>query len=150
MRKAARAIIIHDNKLVVMHRNKFGTEYDTLPGGNVEVGESPEEAVRREVREETGLELGQVQLVFIEEAGELYGTQYIYTCEYLGGEPALAENSEEVAINKLGQNMYTPTWIDVPDLANRPFLSEGLRDRLLTGIDRGFPQEPEKFTTQTR
>ncbi|CAN5663505.1 NUDIX domain-containing protein [soil metagenome] len=150
MRKAARAIILHDNKLVVMHRNKFGKEYDTLPGGNVEVGESPEEALRREVLEETGLELGHVQLVFIEEAGELYGTQYIYACEYLGGEPALAENSEETAINKLGQNMYTPIWVDVLDLPNRPFLSEDLRDRLLASIDRGFPQEPENFITQTR
>ena len=38
MRRASRGIVIKDNNLLVMHRNKFGTEYDTLPGGNVEAG----------------------------------------------------------------------------------------------------------------
>lgn len=45
MRRAVRAIIIKDKQLLVMHRNKFGTEYETLPGGNIEVGETPEQAV---------------------------------------------------------------------------------------------------------
>ena len=150
MRKAARAIIIHDNKLVVMHRNKFGTEYDTLPGGGIEIGESPEETVRREVHEETGMELGTLQLVFVEEAGQFYGTQYVYLAEYTGGEPSLTPNSQEAAINKLGKNLYEPMWVSLPDLLSRPFLSTDLRDKILSGVNNGFPQEPEKFTTQTQ
>jgi ADP-ribose pyrophosphatase YjhB (NUDIX family) len=45
MRKAVRAIIIKDDKLLVMNRNKFGKVYDTLPGGNVEIGETLEQAL---------------------------------------------------------------------------------------------------------
>lgn len=53
IRKAVRAIIIKEGQLLIMHRNKFGQEYDTLPGGNIEVGETPEQALYRELEEET-------------------------------------------------------------------------------------------------
>ena len=36
-----------------------------MPGGFLRAGEQPEEAVRREVREETGLELDSVELAFV-------------------------------------------------------------------------------------
>jgi len=44
MKQAVRAIIIHNNNLLVMKRNKFGKEYYTLIGGHVEMGESHEVA----------------------------------------------------------------------------------------------------------
>lgn len=142
MRKAARAIVIRDDELLIMHRDKFGTKYDTLPGGNVEVGESTEEAVRRELREETGLDVGSCRLVFIEDAGEPYGTQYVYLCDYIGGEPQLAPESEEAAINKLGKNLYKPMWVSLAELSDRPFKSETLKQHILTAVADGFTQEP--------
>ncbi len=148
MRKAARAIVLHEGKLLIMHRNKFGKEYETLPGGNVEIGETTESAVRREVKEETGMDLGSAELVFIEEAGQPYGTQYIYLCEYVGGEPKLSPDSEEAAINKLGKNLYRPMWINVATLHQKPFLSKTLRDKLLQAVQNGFPQTAETFTTE--
>ena len=142
MRKAARAIVIRDDELLIMHRDKFGTKYDTLPGGNIEVGESTEEAVRRELREETGLDVGSCRLVFIEDAGEPYGTQYVYLCDYIGGEPQLAPESEEAAINKLGKNLYKPMWVSLAELSDRPFKSETLKQHILTAVADGFTQEP--------
>ena len=41
-----RAIVVKENKLLVMHRNKFGHEYDTLVGGGIDVGETPEQALK--------------------------------------------------------------------------------------------------------
>lgn len=147
MRKAARAIVIRGDELLVVHRNKFGKKYDTLPGGRIEMGESPEEAVRRELREETELEVGETRLVFVEEAGDPYGTQYIYLCEYQDGDPKLSADSEEAAINKLGQNIHEPMWLKISELDERPFVSEGLKDRILRGCKESFPKEPEHFTT---
>lgn len=142
MRQAARAIVIKDGNLLVMHRNKFGTEYDTLPGGNVEVGETLDQAVIRELFEETSVTVTNQRLVFVEEAGDPYGTQYIYLCDYVSGEPQLAPDSEEIHINKLGQNLYEPKWVTLAELPKLPFLSEKLKTAILNATATGFPAEP--------
>lgn len=139
MRHAVRAIIIHQDKLLVLHRNKFGQEYDTLPGGNIELGETAEQALVREVDEETTIVFKNPKLVFIEHAGVPYGTQHIYNCEYVSGEPVLKPGSEEDHINKLGQNLYRPEWVSLKDLENRPFLSAPLKRAIIGAYREGFP-----------
>lgn len=141
-RQAVRAIVIKDGELLVMHRNKFGAIYETLPGGNVEVGETHEQAVDREVSEETSITLGAKKLVFVEEAGDPFGTQFIFLCDYVSGEPKLAEDSEEAHINKLGKNLYEPKWVALSELDQLPFLSEKLRDAIVNAVSNGFPTEP--------
>ena len=57
-RKRAAAVIVRDGRVLMVHersRRSGGGEWWTLPGGGLEPGETPEEAVRREVFEETGL-----------------------------------------------------------------------------------------------
>lgn len=142
MRKAVRVIVIHEDKLLVMHRNKFGTEYDTLPGGNIEPGETPEQALEREVYLETSIRYKEPRLVFVEEAGDPYGTQYIYVADYQSGSPALREDSDEAYIHKMGKNLYEPMWVSINDLANRPFLSEHLKHAIIHCHHIGFPESP--------
>lgn len=142
MRKAVRAIIIHDNQLLVLHRNKFGTEYDTLPGGNIEMGETPERALEREVDEETSISFSNPRLVFVEEAGAPYGTQYVYLCTYLSGVPRLSEESEEAGIHRMGRNLYEPRWVKLDELPGLPFLSERLKHAILACVRTGFPSTP--------
>ncbi|MBN1868367.1 NUDIX domain-containing protein [Candidatus Sumerlaeota bacterium] len=58
---AVGAIVARDGKILVTRRAKEpGAGMLDLPGGFVEDGETLEEAVRREVREELGLEIGNV------------------------------------------------------------------------------------------
>lgn len=142
MRRAVRAIIIRDDQLLVMHRNKFGQEYDTLPGGNIELGETPEQALYREVGEETQVQFQNPRLVIIEHAGDPYGDQYIFLCEYISGEPELHPQAEERAINALGKNLYKPGWVSLTDLATKPFLSEKLKQHLLDCIATTWPSVP--------
>jgi 8-oxo-dGTP pyrophosphatase MutT (NUDIX family) len=141
MRSAVRAIIISDGNLVVMHRNKFGDQYYTLVGGGVGIGESQEQALVREVDEETGLKISKYKLVFIEEPGPPYGNQYIYLCEYPGGDVGLTENSIEAQISKAGQNTYKVEWMPIKNLPEVPFLSEALKRYIIHCVNDGFPEE---------
>lgn len=52
-RRGARAVIVDDGQVLLVHLEKINTY--TLPGGGIEEGESPYEALIREVKEETGL-----------------------------------------------------------------------------------------------
>ena len=52
-RPSARGIIVRDGKIAMVYSRRY--DYYKLPGGGIEAGETPREAVVREVREETGL-----------------------------------------------------------------------------------------------
>lgn len=51
----ATAYVVRDGKTLLLKHKKLGMWLP--PGGHVEPGETPDEGVRREVREETGLEI---------------------------------------------------------------------------------------------
>lgn len=143
--KSVRAIIIHDGKLAVVHRDKFGERYTVLPGGGVDMGEDLEAALRREVREELMMEVGEPRLVFIEHAGLPYGDQYVFLCKYLGGEPRLHPEAEETKINQLGKNIYAPAWLPLDELDGITFRSEELKTKILEALEQGWPDNPVEF-----
>lgn len=142
MRRAVRAIVVRDGKILLIHRNKFGSEYYTLPGGGIDAGESAEQALKREIQEECGFTVLSGRPVFVEEAGNPFGTQYIYLCEVEGQEPQLAVHSDEAQIHALGQNLYTPKWVALKDLPELQFRSEALKATILHAQKSGYPAKP--------
>lgn len=145
MIKAVRAIIVDKDNLLVMKRDKFGSEYYTLIGGHVDLGESIEKALIREIHEETMIRTSDHKLVYIEETGEPYGTQYIYTCKYISGTPMLHPKADERLISKGGENIYTPMWLPISRLTDVPFRTENLKQKLIKHLSSGFPDEILEF-----
>src|ERR1700740_2793290 len=66
---ARRAAIVRDGRVLIVRRARPPAHgLYTLPGGGVELGETLEEAIIREVREETGLAIAPLALVGFREA----------------------------------------------------------------------------------
>lgn len=148
-RDAARAIVIHDGKLLVMKRFKPSRgHYIVLLGGRLEKDEKPEDAVLREVMEESGLQIGDPQLVFIEEPHGEWGRMYVYLCQYISGEPKLPEDSEEYQAQAAGYGSFQPAWMPIAELekSDIPFRTSRLKEELLRGLEDGFPDAPKRWT----
>ena len=61
IREAARAILLTDDREVLLVRFEFpaGTRW-AVPGGGLQPGETPHDALRRELREEVGMEVADI------------------------------------------------------------------------------------------
>lgn len=148
MRQTVRAIVVRDNSLLVMHRNKFGLEYYSLPGGAMDMGEEQLQTLHRELDEETSIQIINPRLVIVEDAGDMYGMQYIYLCDYVSGEPVLRPDSEEAKINALGSNLYTPQWLPLSGLPQANLLPKELKQAVIEGLAKGFPETPLQLKIQ--
>lgn len=142
MKYAARAIIERGDEILVMRRNKFGQEYYCLVGGAVDMGETAEQALVRELQEEASLIVTDFRLVYAEDAGRPYGIQYIYLCKDPGGEVYLSDASIEAQLNKQGQNLYFVEWIKKSKLAHVDFRSHRLQKALTEAFTHGYPDKP--------
>lgn len=143
MAKAARAIIIENGKILVMYRQKEGSEYFTLVGGRVKDNKVLEQGLVREVKEETGLDVTAARLVYVEPHPEPYNEQYIYLCN-VGphADIAIQEGSEEGFLNKLQANIHQPFWVEVEAFAKLAFRTPQLQLAIVDAFKHGFPKEP--------
>ena len=140
---AARAIIIEDGHMLLMHRNKYGSEYFTLVGGQLREGETPEQALVREVQEETGLTVKAARLVYFENHAAPYNQQYIYFCHVAPhGEIAVEESSEEGVMNRFQLNTHTPQWVSLQAFPTLPFRTPQLHAAITQALTKGFPEAP--------
>jgi 8-oxo-dGTP diphosphatase len=100
------ALIFEEGKILLVERGKEPLKgYWSLPGGIVETGEKLEEAIRREVEEETGLDVEPYAMFEIFERimpdpqgrPEYHYVLIDYLCRRLSGEPAAASDVSRVA-----------------------------------------------------
>jgi mutator protein MutT len=98
-------VVVRDGRALLVRRGKeplYGRW--TVPGGTVELGETLEEAVVREMEEETGLRVEPVALLTVFDRIERDGGRVVhhfvivdYLCRWLSGEARAASDALEVA-----------------------------------------------------
>lgn len=121
-RPSVRGIIIRNGKIAMVHSLKY--DYYKFPGGGLEPGESNQEALIREVKEESGLtvipesvkEYGLVRRIEAGKEGEIFYQENLYY---------LCDTEPEAALQDLddyeAEENFTPEWVAPEDAisANR-------------------------------
>lgn len=92
-RVTAGAVIVNEQSHVLLLKHVFrpGSGWG-IPGGFLEKGEQPHDAIRRELREETGMELDSIELAFIRTLERTGQVEIIYRARARG--EAAADNYE--------------------------------------------------------
>ena len=117
-RVSSRAIIIEDGKLLAMFRRKIKKddsvkEYYVIPGGGLEDGETLEENVIRELKEEFNVDIEIVKFLSTEEYDDTIANYFL--CKIVNGTPKLG--GEELD-RMTPENYYEIRYIDLNDIDN--------------------------------
>lgn len=130
---------VHSGRVLLVHHKKLGA---WLPvGGHIEKNETPDEALEREFREESGLEIEiadnrdrkgdgvemlctphHVQLEYITDKEDHYHIDLVYFCKISDGSPRLEDAHKEIR------------WFSKDDLMKEN-LQENVRHFAATAID---------------
>jgi ADP-ribose pyrophosphatase YjhB (NUDIX family) len=104
-----RAVVLNEEGAILLVREREDGLW-TLPGGWVDVGESPSESVEREVKEESGYEVRAVRLLALWDRDKhphppipFHVYKLYFQCELLGGEP-LAASTETEGVDFFSKN----------------------------------------------
>lgn len=106
-----RGVVFQDNKVLLVKERMDGCW--TLPGGWVDINESPSLAVEREVLEESGYQVKAVKLLAVYDRNKHGHPPYIFhvyklffRCELVGGQPE--ESTETGGVGFFAEDNFPP------------------------------------------
>ena len=107
------AVIEDNGRYLLIEEFSMGDVVINQPGGHIEAGESPEEAVIREVREETGCDVGCGELIgiylWIHPQTRQQFLRLVFVAEYLGCDES----------RSLDHNIVRRRWMARADIEGR-------------------------------
>jgi len=114
--------VIRDGKFLMGHRKgSHGAGTWSIPGGHMEYGESFEQTAKREVREETGMAIGNVRFGAVtndlfESDKKHYVTIWVLS-DWVKNEPSITEpdkfiDQEWIDIDNLPEPLFSP-WYEL-------------------------------------
>jgi 8-oxo-dGTP diphosphatase len=111
-------IIYKDNKILIARRapHKHMGGYWEFPGGKIEAGETPEQCLEREIKEELGIKIKVG--AFLKENEHDYGSKQIllkaYLCDFLHGQIQLKDHDQAEWIERAKLLEYEFAPADIP------------------------------------
>ncbi len=111
MHKKVAAVIIKNNKILLMRRVKNGRQYFVFPGGRVREKENFESAIKREIKQEFDIDIEIETFLFrIENKGKV---ELYFLVKNFSGESKISGEEKQV-IND--NNQYYLEWKNLSDL----------------------------------
>lgn len=142
MKIRAVAVLIENDAVALIERHRAGRHYFTFPGGGVDAGETPEQAVVREVKEEIGM-----QVTIIKPVAEIWykgNRQVYYLVRATDGVFGAGKGEEYTDPRPDDPNVgtYHPLWMPVSEILNYPVLPHEMAEIVVAAFRDGWPEHP--------
>ncbi len=137
-------IIKLDNGFAFMHRKnvkkrKDIQDYYTFPGGGLEEGESLEEGVIREIKEEFGITVKVVKRLYEMESKKFNQKEYFFLCEYVEGVFGTGNGPEFSHNPKYADSgEYIPEIVKEEDIENLLLLPPEIKEKFVNDLREGI------------
>lgn len=128
MKQRAAAVIVKDEKILLMCRRKIQRDYCVIPGGSIEDGETPEITVLREMKEETNLEAEIDYLLFDFESNAFKRHEYFFAMKNIKGEERIGE--PEISWEN-ENNHYKLEWVELAKIPEINLLPTEIKEKII-------------------
>ncbi len=127
-------LILNDNKILLVEHQKNGVSYWLIPGGGLDFGETVVQCAKREVKEETNLDIDLGRFLFSSESIAPDGSRHVVNLFFLGH----IENSciQELRVGE-EERLKSVSFIDINELDTielHPPFGQQLKRMLLDGL----------------
>ncbi|MFP4117159.1 MAG: NUDIX domain-containing protein [Candidatus Aenigmatarchaeota archaeon] len=138
LRPRVAAIVPRKNSILLVKHEEGNMSYWIPPGGAVEAGELIHKAVKREVKEETNVDVRVERPIYYNDffGGTKHHMEFFFLCNYESGEVKLGEDPEAGEKGILKDVKFVP----VDELRDYTILPHELKIRLVKDAPRSFQQ----------
>lgn len=136
MRISSRCILIENRNVLLIYRERDGEKYYVFPGGGIEEGETKEACIKRECKEELGIDIEIKKYVYEVEGKDF--VQHFFLIRRTAGEIGTGD-PEEYDVNRKG-GIQIPMFVSIDKLkslnvVSPPIVSQFLEDYSNFGSD---------------
>jgi 8-oxo-dGTP diphosphatase len=135
MKVRVAVILTRGSGILLMRHRRLGLDYWVLPGGAVKEGETIADCARREMREETALQIELGELVYVADVispdHRKHHVNLFFLGEIVGGEFGVTPAKTP------GEHLDEPHWTPLDSL---PTIYPPIAERLIEDIRNGFPE----------
>lgn len=123
-----RAIIVDDDKILVCKSNDNPPIY-YLPGGHLKMGEEMEQGLKREIKEETGVEIKNLKFLEFFENPFTHNNIYHHEINFLYQVDLKSKNPKSI---KCQEDHISIIWLEISKLTTFELLPSCIKDYLIT------------------